>query len=186
MPGLKSWPDLEPGGVVVRDRAVQPLTGAWRTGLRPEADLALCVDCLLCWLYCPDSAVRLDGTAFAGFDLDATDPVNAGRIFSFDVAGGCYEESDYDGIGSGSLFAKSALKKLFRKGMTADEAVRCTVEALYDAADDDTATGGPDLVRGIFPVVWTATAEGAQRVPEEQVAGIARSIVEARTRSDSA
>jgi len=122
---------------------------------------------------------------FAGFDLDATDPTNAGRIFSFDVAGGCYEETDYDGIGSGSLFAKSALKKLFRKGMTAEEAVRCTVEALYDAADDDTATGGPDLVRGIFPVVWTATAEGAQRVPEEQVAAIAREIVEARTRSDT-
>jgi proteasome beta subunit len=123
---------------------------------------------------------------FAGFDLDAADPANAGRIFSFDVAGGCYEETDYDGIGSGSLFAKSALKKLFRKGMTAEEAVRCVVEALYDAADDDTATGGPDLVRGIFPVVWTATAEGAARVPEEQVAELARAIVEARTRSDTA
>ena len=70
MSGLKLWFDLEPGGVVIRDRAVQPLTGEWRTGLKPEADLAACVDCLLCWLYCPDSAVKLDGTAFAGFDLD--------------------------------------------------------------------------------------------------------------------
>ena len=70
MSGLKPWFELEPGGVVVRDRAVQPLTGEWRTGLRPEADLDACVDCLLCWLYCPDSAVELDGTAFAGFDLD--------------------------------------------------------------------------------------------------------------------
>jgi len=70
MGGLKPWTALEPGGVVVRDDAVQPVTGGWRTGLRPEADLSLCVDCLLCWLYCPDSAVKLDGAAFAGFDLD--------------------------------------------------------------------------------------------------------------------
>ena len=70
MSGLKSWFDLEPGGVVVRDRAVQPLTGEWRTGVRPEADLTACVDCLLCWLYCPDSAITLRGETFAGFDLD--------------------------------------------------------------------------------------------------------------------
>jgi proteasome beta subunit len=119
---------------------------------------------------------------FAGFDLDATDPAKAGRIFSFDVAGGCYEESDFDGIGSGSLFAKSSLKKIYRRGMTADETVACAIEALYDAADDDTATGGPDLVRGIYPVVWTATAEGAQRVPDGHVAELARAVVEARSR----
>jgi 2-oxoacid:acceptor oxidoreductase delta subunit (pyruvate/2-ketoisovalerate family) len=70
MGGLTAWRDLTPGGVVVPDEAVQPRTGGWRTGLRPAADLDLCVDCLLCWLYCPDSAVRLDGAAFAGFDLD--------------------------------------------------------------------------------------------------------------------
>jgi 2-oxoacid:acceptor oxidoreductase delta subunit (pyruvate/2-ketoisovalerate family) len=69
MRGLRPWPELEPGGVVVRDDADQPATGEWRTGLKPAADLSLCVDCLLCWLYCPDSAVQLDGTAFAGFDL---------------------------------------------------------------------------------------------------------------------
>jgi 2-oxoacid:acceptor oxidoreductase delta subunit (pyruvate/2-ketoisovalerate family) len=69
MGGLKPWTELEPGGVVRRDEAVQPETGGWRTGLRPEADLERCVDCLLCWLYCPDSAVQLTGTAFAGFDL---------------------------------------------------------------------------------------------------------------------
>jgi 2-oxoacid:acceptor oxidoreductase delta subunit (pyruvate/2-ketoisovalerate family) len=70
MRSLTGWRDLAPGGVVVRDEAEQPHTGGWRTGLRPAVDLELCVDCLLCWLYCPDSAVRLDGTAFAGFDLD--------------------------------------------------------------------------------------------------------------------
>jgi 2-oxoacid:acceptor oxidoreductase delta subunit (pyruvate/2-ketoisovalerate family) len=67
---LSAWTELAPGGVVVRDQAEQPRTGGWRTGLKPAADPELCVDCLLCWLYCPDSAVELDGTAFAGFDLD--------------------------------------------------------------------------------------------------------------------
>jgi 2-oxoacid:acceptor oxidoreductase delta subunit (pyruvate/2-ketoisovalerate family) len=70
MRSLRPWGELEPGGVVFRDEAVQPATGDWRTGLRPAVDLERCVDCLLCWLYCSDSAVRLDGTAFAGFDLD--------------------------------------------------------------------------------------------------------------------
>ena len=120
---------------------------------------------------------------FAGFDLDATDPANAGRIFSFDVAGGCYEETDYDGIGSGSLFAKSALKKLFRKGMTADEAVRCVIEALYDAADDDTATGGPDLVRGIFPTVKTITRSGFGEVADDEIRRVCESILAERTKA---
>jgi 2-oxoacid:acceptor oxidoreductase delta subunit (pyruvate/2-ketoisovalerate family) len=70
MRGLTPWSNLEPGGVVVRDGAAQPRTGGWRTGLRPAADLERCVDCLLCWLYCPDSAVLLDGSAFGGIDLD--------------------------------------------------------------------------------------------------------------------
>jgi len=118
---------------------------------------------------------------FAGFDLDAQEPAKAGRIFSFDVVGGVYEETDYEGIGSGSLFAKSSLKKLFKRGQTVEEAISIAVEALYDAADDDTATGGPDTIRKIYPVVMTATAEGAQRVPNEQVAEIARSVIAART-----
>jgi proteasome beta subunit len=118
---------------------------------------------------------------FAGFDLAATDAAAAGRIFSFDVAGGVYEETGYDAIGSGSLFAKSSLKKLYRRGLSADDAVRLAIEALYDAADDDTATGGPDLIRGLFPVVMTATAEGAHRVPDEEVAAMGRAVVEART-----
>jgi 2-oxoacid:acceptor oxidoreductase delta subunit (pyruvate/2-ketoisovalerate family) len=67
---LKTFDELEPGGAVSPAEAAQPHTGGWRTGLRPEADTARCVDCLLCWLYCPDSAVVLDGTSFAGFDLD--------------------------------------------------------------------------------------------------------------------
>ncbi len=70
MAELSPWHELPPGGAVVPTEAEQPHTGSWRTGLRPEVDLARCVDCLLCWLYCPDSAVLLDGTDFAGFDHD--------------------------------------------------------------------------------------------------------------------
>jgi 2-oxoacid:acceptor oxidoreductase delta subunit (pyruvate/2-ketoisovalerate family) len=70
MAELRDWQELPPGGAVSPADAAQPRTGGWRTGLRPEVELARCVDCLLCWLYCPDSAVVLEGTAFAGFDLD--------------------------------------------------------------------------------------------------------------------
>jgi len=68
MPELKPWQQLHPGGVVIRDEAIQPETGGWRTGTKPVADLTKCVNCLLCWLHCPDSAVQLDGTTFLGFD----------------------------------------------------------------------------------------------------------------------
>ncbi|MFY1702486.1 MULTISPECIES: proteasome subunit beta [Micromonospora] len=117
---------------------------------------------------------------FAGFDLAASDPQRAGRIFSFDVTGGPYEEQGYDAVGSGSIFAKSALKKRYRPGVAVDEAVRLAVDALYDAADDDTATGGPDLIRRIYPVVMTATAEGTHRLTDEEVSALAQSVVEAR------
>jgi proteasome beta subunit len=117
---------------------------------------------------------------YAGFDLDAPDAAKAGRIFSFDVAGGTYEETGFDGIGSGSLFAKAALKRLHRPGLNRDDAVRIAVESLYDAADEDTATGGPDLVRRIYPIVMTATAAGTERIADEETAALAASIVDAR------
>jgi proteasome beta subunit len=129
-------------------------------------------------------AAALQGLAviplFAGFDLDAKDPARAGRIFSFDVAGGVYEETGFDGIGSGSLFAKSALKKRYRPGLSTEEAARLAVEALYDAADDDTATGGPDLVRKIFPIVMSATANGTTRLSDDDAATLAQSVVDGR------
>jgi proteasome beta subunit len=114
---------------------------------------------------------------FAGFDVDAGDATHAARIFSFDIAGGVYDETGYDAIGSGSLFAKSSLKKRFRPGMPVDEVVRLAVEALYDAADDDTATGGPDLIRKIFPVVMTATADGSRRLADAETAAVAEAVV---------
>jgi proteasome beta subunit len=118
---------------------------------------------------------------FAGFDLAAAEPSRAGRIFSFDVAGGLYEETGYDAIGSGSLFAKSALKKRYRAGLSVDETVRLAVEALYDAADDDTATGGPDLIRRIFPVVMVATAEGTRKLSDDETAAVGQAVVNDRT-----
>lgn len=120
---------------------------------------------------------------FVGYDIHATDPRYGGRIISFDVTGGRYEEhGGYHAIGSGSVFAKSALKKLHDPTAGADAAVRASIEALYDAADDDTATGGPDMVRRIFPNVVTITAEqGAVQVPEERTAEIAEAIVGERT-----
>jgi proteasome beta subunit len=120
---------------------------------------------------------------FAGYDLEVSDPAQAGRIFSFDVAGGVYEEKGYDGIGSGSLFAKSALKKLYRPGLTKDDAVRLAVESLYDAADDDTATGGPDMIRKIYPVVMTATAEGTHRLTDDEAGAVTQAVVDARMQS---
>lgn len=117
---------------------------------------------------------------FAGYDLAAAEPAKAGRIFSFDVAGGLYEETAFDGIGSGSLFAKAALKKRYRPGLSSAEAIELAVEALYDAADDDTATGGPDLIRRIYPVVMTATADGTRRLTDDQAAEVAEAVVSRR------
>jgi proteasome beta subunit len=117
---------------------------------------------------------------YAGFDLAAADPSKAGRIFSYDVAGSMYDVTDYDGLGSGSVFAKAALKKRYRPGLPVDDAIRLSVEAIYDAADDDTATGGPDLIRKIYPVVMTATASGTRQLSETEAAAVAEAVVAGR------
>lgn len=119
---------------------------------------------------------------FVGYDVDTADPDRSGRIISFDVAGGRYDESaGYTAIGSGSLFARTSLKKLHDPGMDADAAIRIAVEALYDAADDDTATAGPDMVRGIYPVVITVTAaDGAVRLSEEQAGQVSEAVLAGR------
>ncbi|AGM06406.1 proteasome subunit beta [Amycolatopsis keratiniphila] len=119
---------------------------------------------------------------FVGYDLDAEDAKHAGRIVSYDATGGRYEENaGYHAIGSGSLFAKGSLKKLYDPDADAEGAIRTAVEALYDAADDDTATGGPDLVRRIFPTIVTVTAEqGAVALPPEQTTAVAEAVVAGR------
>lgn len=119
-----------------------------------------------------------------GFDVDAADAENAGRIVSFDAAGGWnIEEEGYQSVGSGSIFAKSSIKKLYPKVADADSALQVAIEALYDAADDDSATGGPDLVRGIYPTAVTIGAEGAAEITEERIAELAREVIARRTRS---
>ena len=118
---------------------------------------------------------------FAGFDLST----DQGRIFSYDVTGGRYEETAFHSVGSGSLFARGALKKLYRENLTENECVTAIVQALYDAADDDSATGGPDVTRRIFPVVQVITADGGRRLPDDEVAAVADRVIAARmTRPD--
>jgi proteasome beta subunit len=125
-------------------------------------------------------AMAMQGLAvvplFAGYDLDR----GAGRIFSYDVTGGCYEEHDHHSVGSGSLFARGAMKKLWRPGMTADEAVSLAVEALYDAADDDSATGGPDVGRRIWPTVAVVGDQGVAFRTDEQLRGTVEAVIAAR------
>jgi proteasome beta subunit len=122
----------------------------------------------------------------AGYDIHAADPESAGRIVSFDAAGGWnIEEEGYQSVGSGSVFAKSSMKKLYAQVTDADSALRVAVEALYDAADDDSATGGPDLVRGIFPTAITIDANGAVDVAEDRIAELAREVIESRSRADT-
>jgi proteasome beta subunit len=122
----------------------------------------------------------------AGFDLDDPDPERAGRIVSFDAAGGWnIEEEGYQSVGSGSIFAKSAIKKLYSQVSDADSALRVAVEALYDAADDDSATGGPDLVRGIFPTAVAIGPDGAVDVAEQRIAELAREVIQRRSRADT-
>ena len=122
----------------------------------------------------------------AGYDLADPEPKAAGRIVSFDAAGGWnLEEEGYQSVGSGSIFAKSSIKKLYSQVVDADTALRVAIEALYDAADDDSATGGPDLVRGIYPTAVVLKADGAEEVPEERIAQLAREVIESRSRADT-
>ena len=103
---------------------------------------------------------------FAGFDRGE----GSARIYSFDVTGGRYPESDFHAIGSGSWFARGALKKLWRRDMPVRDAISVAVEALYDAADDDTATGGPDPVRRIWPIVAVVDADGYREISQDDLA----------------
>ncbi|TDD58676.1 proteasome subunit beta [Kribbella antibiotica] len=115
-------------------------------------------------------AMAMQGLAvvplFAGYDHDRL----GGRIFSYDATGGRYEETSFHSVGSGSLFARGALKKLYREDLSATDCATVAIQSLIDAADDDSATGGPDMLRRIFPVIGVVTADGYQRLPEDEVA----------------
>nr|WSY49484.1 proteasome subunit beta [Streptomyces sp. NBC_00886] len=114
-----------------------------------------------------------------GYDPAAPEGAG-GRIFSFDVVGGTYEKSDFHAEGSGSPYARGALKKLFHQGMSRRDAALAALQALYDAADDDSATGGPDINRRIFPIVSVITADGFERLAEPETEALTREMVEQR------
>ena len=139
----------------------------------------------LAWMVRGNLAAAMQGLVvvplFVGYDEDT----GKGRIFSYDVAGGPYEEHRFYSIGSGSLFARGALKKLYSDGLSARDAALACVQALYDAADDDSATGGPDLTRRIFPVIATITTDGFAKLPDAESAQITEEVVRERmTRPD--
>jgi len=102
---------------------------------------------------------------FGGYDERRAE----GRIFYYDATGGRWEENDYQTTGSGGQPAKNSLKKRWKPGLDRDAALRVAAEALIDAADDDSATGGPDAVRGLWPIMVSVTAAGATDVPEADV-----------------
>jgi len=134
----------------------------------------------LAWMIRGNLAAAMQGLIvvplFVGYDED----LGQGRIFSYDVAGGPYEEQRFHSIGSGSVFARGALKKLYVDDMPVREAVLACVQALYDAADDDSATGGPDLTRRIFPVIATVTADGFRKLSEAESEQYAQQVVQER------
>jgi proteasome beta subunit len=113
---------------------------------------------------------------FAGYD----EALGVGRIFSYDVVGGRYEEHRYYGIGSGSVYARGSLKKLYRDGMSVGDTIMACMQALYDAADDDSATGGPDISRRIYPMVASITADGFVLLSETDASDYARTVVDER------
>ncbi len=114
---------------------------------------------------------------FAGYDLDR----GYGRIYSYDVTGGRYEEHLFHTVGSGSMFARGSLKKLYRPEMDENAVVTAVVEALYDAADDDSATGGPDLYRAIYPIVAVIDVDGVRMMDETRMADVVGAVVRARS-----
>lgn len=113
---------------------------------------------------------------FGGYDEER----DAGRIFSYDVTGGRSEERQYHAVGSGSVFARGSLKKLFREGLSEDDAVLACIHALYDAAEDDSATGGPDLGRNIYPIVAVVDDDGYRQLDNDRVGNMVRSVVDER------
>lgn len=111
---------------------------------------------------------------FAGYDQHR----GRGRVFSYDVTGGRYEETDYQGQGSGSIHARNWIKSGWTDGMTLDDTVALAIRSLFAAADEDVATGGPDLVRGIFPLVAAIDADGFRAFEESEVETRSRALLD--------
>jgi proteasome beta subunit len=116
---------------------------------------------------------------FAGFDLKSS----VGRLFKYDITGGKYEEANFEAQGSGSKDARDSLKKLWKRDMSRDEALRVAIEALVDAADEDVGTGGPDFIRGIFPTVKTIDRNGFGDVAETEVRKMCETVLADRAKN---
>lgn len=118
---------------------------------------------------------------FAGFDLSR----GTGRLFQFDITGGRYEEADHTATGSGQMHASTVIKLGWRPEMTRDETIDLVLRALWEAADEDSATGGPDLIRNIFPIVATITGDGFEAVDEAELADRFRALIDGLRGSES-
>ncbi len=116
---------------------------------------------------------------FVGYDLKRGE----GKIYKYDVTGGRYEETEYNATGSGGAHARATMKKRYRPDMNEEEAIHTALEALYDAAEEDVGTAGPDFVRGIFPTIKTVTARGIADVADEQIQAVCQSMIAARPRN---
>lgn len=113
---------------------------------------------------------------FAGYDRRR----RIGRVWKYEITGARFEEQEYDSVGSGSIFAKESLKKRWQAGASREQALRMAVEALTDAADEDRATGGVDVLRGIYPTIKTCTAAGIEEVADAEIAGVYQQLMESR------
>jgi proteasome beta subunit len=113
---------------------------------------------------------------FAGWD----DRQKRGRIFKYDVTGGRYEESDYWANGSGGRDARATLKKRYRPGITLSDATKIALEALFDASEEDVGTGGPDVLRRIYPNIATISSEGFAKIPDQQIGDLFEDLLDER------
>ncbi len=113
---------------------------------------------------------------YAGYDLRRSE----GRIFKYDITGGRYEESEYHAIGSGGKDARNTMREHYRKSLSEDEALRLAMLALYNAAEEDVGTGGPDLIRGIYPTAKLVSRSGITDVDDQRIAAVYAALIEAR------
>src|SRR5438105_4482905 len=119
---------------------------------------------------------------FAGFDVRR----RSGRLFQYDVTGGRYEETNFATTGSGSLHAGTVIKLGYRERLVREDAIDLLISALFNAADEDSATGGPDLVRGIYPTMATITDAGFEKLADEEIADRFRQLVDRLSTPESA
>ncbi len=113
---------------------------------------------------------------FAGFDLR----LSAGRLFQFDVTGGRYEEANFAATGSGSVHATTVIKMGYEDQLNETETVDLAANAIFEAADEDSATGGPDLIRDVYPIIAKITSEGYEPIPTNDISSAFTSIIENR------